>query len=228
MQFMSQATGWEDCVVLAMAPLGILTIVVSAIRVGGPMWLKAIIGRARENIATAEIELMSSTSKDVCELNNGKGIVRCQGSAPVWEYIILLPEKVGQSGDEKAQGDCEFEFMTLAEALECKRLVKKGLCHTQTHVQTPELIITRKNLMITSPASKADHDGIHHATMSLSSKLQRRSIPQTTATWTVFGGSKQTVCPSQESPSSCLEVVMLMLSLTLSRTPKAQPMHPRK
>lgn len=108
MQFMSQATGWEDCVVLAMAPLGILTIIVSAIRVGGPMWLKAIIGRAGENIATAEIELMSSTSKDVCELNNGKGIVRCQGSAPVWEYIILLPEKVGQSGDEKAQVDCVF------------------------------------------------------------------------------------------------------------------------
>ncbi|KAJ3464737.1 hypothetical protein MRS44_009523 [Fusarium solani] len=91
MQFMSQALGWEDCVILAMAPLGIITILVSAIRVGGPAWLKAIVGRARENMSAAEMELMSSTSKEVCELYNGQTIVRCQGSAPVWEFIYLVP-----------------------------------------------------------------------------------------------------------------------------------------
>lgn len=36
-QFMSQALGWEECVALAMAPLGNITIIVSAIRVGGPL-----------------------------------------------------------------------------------------------------------------------------------------------------------------------------------------------
>ncbi|WAO86219.1 Hypothetical protein NCS54_00348500 [Fusarium falciforme] len=36
MQFMSQSTGWADNIILAMAPLGIITIIVSAIRVGGP------------------------------------------------------------------------------------------------------------------------------------------------------------------------------------------------
>ncbi|KAF5525610.1 hypothetical protein CGCA056_v003761 [Colletotrichum aenigma] len=77
MQFMSQSLGWADCVALAMAPLGIITIIVSAIRVGGPMRLKAIIGRAKENISIAEMELMSSTSREVCELYNGESIVRC-------------------------------------------------------------------------------------------------------------------------------------------------------
>ncbi|KAH7262861.1 hypothetical protein BKA59DRAFT_489522 [Fusarium tricinctum] len=92
MQYMSQATGWADSFTLAMAPLGILTIVVSAIRVGGPSWLKAIIGRARENLAAAEVELMSSTSEDVCELWNGSEIVRSLGSPPVREFIILIPK----------------------------------------------------------------------------------------------------------------------------------------
>ncbi|KAJ3455528.1 hypothetical protein MRS44_017010 [Fusarium solani] len=70
MQFMSQSMGWADNIIFAMAPLGIITAIVGAIRVGGPSWLKAIIGRARENLATAEMDLMSSTSKEVCELWN--------------------------------------------------------------------------------------------------------------------------------------------------------------
>jgi hypothetical protein len=35
MQFMSQSTGWFDNIVLAMAPRGIITTIVGAIRVGG-------------------------------------------------------------------------------------------------------------------------------------------------------------------------------------------------
>ncbi len=61
MQFMSQSTGWADNIILAMAPLGIVTAIVAAIRVGGPSWLKAIIGRAMESRAAVEAELMSST-----------------------------------------------------------------------------------------------------------------------------------------------------------------------
>jgi len=36
MQFVSQSTGWADCIILAMAPLGIITLIVGAIRVGSP------------------------------------------------------------------------------------------------------------------------------------------------------------------------------------------------
>jgi hypothetical protein len=98
MQFMSQSMGWADNIILAMAPLGIITAIVSAIRVGGPTWLKAIIGRARENLAVAEADLMSSTSQEVCELWNGQQVVRCMGSAPVSEFICLMPANMASSG----------------------------------------------------------------------------------------------------------------------------------
>ena len=67
---------WLDHIIFAMAPLGIITAMVAAIRVGGPAWLRAVVGRARENRATVEVEMMSSTSHEVCELWNGQGIVR--------------------------------------------------------------------------------------------------------------------------------------------------------
>ena len=95
MQFMSQSTGWADSIIFAMAPLGIVTAIIGAIRVSGPSWLKTIIGRARESRAIAEAELMSSTSKEVCELWNGQEIVRVMGEGPIREFIILLP---GPSG----------------------------------------------------------------------------------------------------------------------------------
>jgi len=63
-QFMSQSMSWADNVLFACAPLGIIAAVVGAIRVGGPSWLKALIGRARETAATAELDLMSSTSHE--------------------------------------------------------------------------------------------------------------------------------------------------------------------
>ncbi|KAF2187551.1 hypothetical protein K469DRAFT_628363, partial [Zopfia rhizophila CBS 207.26] len=100
MQFMSQSTGWADNIILAMAPLGIITAIVGAIRVGGPSWLKAIIGRVRESRAIAESELMSSTSNEVCELWNGQEIVRVMGAGPIREFIILLPEGSGKNGGQ--------------------------------------------------------------------------------------------------------------------------------
>jgi hypothetical protein len=81
--------GWLDHIIFAMAPLGILTAVVAAIRVGGPSWLRVVIGRARENRATVEVELMSSTSHEVCELWNGQGIVRTIGRPEIQQIIYL-------------------------------------------------------------------------------------------------------------------------------------------
>lgn len=103
MQFMSQSMGWTDHIMLAMAPLGIITAVVCAIRVGGPSWLKAIIGRARETRAAAEIELMSSTSHEVCELWNGQGIVRVMGKGLIRGFIVMVRRGSGEGGkgDEK-------------------------------------------------------------------------------------------------------------------------------
>ncbi|OAL57271.1 hypothetical protein IQ07DRAFT_462740, partial [Pyrenochaeta sp. DS3sAY3a] len=75
-QFVSMSMGWTDNILLAMGPLGIMTIMVSAIRVSGARTLKAFIGRARESRANAEKEILSSTSPDVCELWNGQEVVR--------------------------------------------------------------------------------------------------------------------------------------------------------
>jgi hypothetical protein len=122
MQYMSQSIGWEDCVVLAMCPLGIITIIISAIRVGGPKFLKSLIGRARENMAMAEMELMSSTSEETCEMYNGQSIVRCQGVAPVLEFICLWPKDFEL--DDMHVTDDLFEFMTLEEATGPKGLMR--------------------------------------------------------------------------------------------------------
>ncbi len=91
-QFMAGSMGWTDNIIFAMAPLGIITAIVSAIRVSGrPKWLKSVIGRAREGRGNVEIELMSSTSADVCELWDGQSIVRVLGSSSVIELILGDP-----------------------------------------------------------------------------------------------------------------------------------------
>jgi hypothetical protein len=103
-QFMSQATGWADIILLAVGPLGVMTIIVSAIRVGGPTWLRSVIGRARENSAAAEVDVMSSTSNEVCELWSGQKVIRTAGEANIAEFIVLLPHSHAITDDSAENG----------------------------------------------------------------------------------------------------------------------------
>ncbi|KAF6808491.1 ankyrin repeat protein [Colletotrichum sojae] len=105
---MSQSMGWADCIMLAMAPVGVITIMVSAIRVGGYKWLKAIVGRARENIVAAELGVMSSTSKEACELWNGRNVVRCAGAADICELICIYPTGQKCKDSDTTCGDPEL------------------------------------------------------------------------------------------------------------------------
>lgn len=89
---MSESLNWLDHLIAALVPLGILTIITGAIRVSGPQVVKSFIGRARENRALAEIELMSSTSQEVCELFNGRSIVRAMGKPMIAEFLIFPGE----------------------------------------------------------------------------------------------------------------------------------------
>jgi len=57
-QYLSQSMHWLEHVIFGCAPLGIITAVTCAIRVTGSRQLKAVIGRARESDAQAEIEIM--------------------------------------------------------------------------------------------------------------------------------------------------------------------------
>jgi hypothetical protein len=112
--------GWLDHIIFAMAPLGILTAIVAAIRVGGPPWLRAVIGRARENRATVEVELMSSTSHEVCELWNGQGVVRTMGKPEV-QQIIYLKALDDTSGENQT-----FGLYTVESAVEDHYLISKS------------------------------------------------------------------------------------------------------
>lgn len=91
-QFLSESMGWADNILFAVAPLGVITGIVSAIRVGGPAWMKAVIGRAREGRAQVELELMSSNSPDVGEMWNGQAIVRVAGTPEVFEVVYTPPD----------------------------------------------------------------------------------------------------------------------------------------
>jgi hypothetical protein len=57
-QYLSQNLGFLENVIFACAPLGILAAVTSAIRVGGPLALRALIGRSQEPIVQVELELL--------------------------------------------------------------------------------------------------------------------------------------------------------------------------
>jgi len=141
MQFMSQSTGWADHIILAMAPLGILTAIVGAIRVGGPPWLKAIIGRAREPLAVAEAELMSSTSNEVCELWNGHEVVRVMGEGPIREFIIMVPEGSGDGGAKDQGSD---STLTIDGDVPVKELTSDNH-YLVRHGQCPRSVACRRS-----------------------------------------------------------------------------------
>jgi len=103
-----------------MAPLGIITAIVGAIRVGGPQWLRAVIGRARENRAAPEVELMSSTSHEVCELWNGQAVVRMVGK-PEIQQLVYIEEPEDKHGREDW-----FGIYTVAAATERGYLKREG------------------------------------------------------------------------------------------------------
>ncbi|KAI8670620.1 hypothetical protein NCS57_00534200 [Fusarium keratoplasticum] len=88
-QFLSESTTILDTVIFAVGPLGIITAIVSCIRVSGSSFLKSVVGRAREPRAVPEVELCSSTSESVCELWSNGGICRVFGRPRILEFIFL-------------------------------------------------------------------------------------------------------------------------------------------
>jgi hypothetical protein len=115
-QFLSESTGFLDNVIFGVAPLGILTAIVSVIRVYGTAPLKSFIGRAQEAHGVAEAELCSSTSEDVCELWSNGGICRVFGRPKILEFFHttggeFYPKFGRTSGDEASQSpSCGIEL----------------------------------------------------------------------------------------------------------------------
>lgn len=86
-QYLSETLTFVDVFIFSMAPIGVLTALVSAIRVAGGPSLRAFIGRAQEGAGIAEAELCSSTSRNVCELYNNGGIARVFGRPKILELV---------------------------------------------------------------------------------------------------------------------------------------------
>jgi hypothetical protein len=87
--FLAMSMDWTDNILIALGPLGIMTILVSAIRIAGIKRLKALIGRARESRETAEVELLSPTPYGVREMWNGFEIVRSFGIPATSQFVIV-------------------------------------------------------------------------------------------------------------------------------------------
>ncbi|KAF3132412.1 hypothetical protein TWF594_009541 [Orbilia oligospora] len=86
--FLSESLSTWDNIIFAMAPLGILTAVVSVIRVCGNSSLRAFIGRAQESPGT-EVELLSSVSETTSELWHNGGVARVFGTPQILEVVRL-------------------------------------------------------------------------------------------------------------------------------------------
>ncbi|OAA62179.1 hypothetical protein ISF_05188 [Cordyceps fumosorosea ARSEF 2679] len=109
-QFLSESTSWLDNFIFAMVPLGILTAVVSAIRVCGGSSLRAFIGRAQEGGGVAEAELCSSTSRDVCELYHNGSIVRVFGRPKILEIVHDPTDALFYDEDDKTANFGIYSF----------------------------------------------------------------------------------------------------------------------
>ncbi|RYP81392.1 hypothetical protein DL770_005920 [Monosporascus sp. CRB-9-2] len=111
-QYLSESTSFVDYFIFAMAPIGIITAIVSAIRVCGSAALRAFIGRAQEGNGTVEAELCTSTSRDVCELFNNGSITRTLGKSNILEIIYI-------SGETSAKEDMGiFLFQDYLQSLD--------------------------------------------------------------------------------------------------------------
>lgn len=99
-QYLSETMNVNDCLLFALAPIGIITAIVAVIRVSGSPRLRAIIGRAKETRGDVEADLMSSTSSDVCELWSGEDVVRVLGK-PVLLQLIYNETKAHENDPER-------------------------------------------------------------------------------------------------------------------------------
>lgn len=88
-QFLSESLNWMDSLLVAIAPLGIITTMVAAIRTNGSPLLRSLVGRAKESRGTVEADLMSSTSADVCELWSGGSVVRVLGEPKLLHLVYV-------------------------------------------------------------------------------------------------------------------------------------------
>ncbi|KAJ5668101.1 uncharacterized protein N7477_006671 [Penicillium maclennaniae] len=118
-QFLSESISLIDNLIFALSPLGVLTTVVSVIRVCGGSSLRAFIGRAQEGPAEAESELLPCVSESTAELFNDGGISRVFGRPKVLEVVAWEDETV-------EDGKLSLKLGTLLDAVKSGAWSEKG------------------------------------------------------------------------------------------------------
>ncbi|KAF3081256.1 hypothetical protein TWF102_001724 [Orbilia oligospora] len=103
-QFLSASLSTWDSIIFAMAPLGILTAIVSVIRICGNASLRAFIGRAQESPGTAEVELLSCTSETTSELWHENGIARVFGAPQILQVVKVKSDDRFYEDSDKTAG----------------------------------------------------------------------------------------------------------------------------
>lgn len=101
-QYLSESISLLDNIIFALSPLGVLTAVVSVIRVCGGSSLRAFIGRAQEGPAEAESELLPCVSESTAELFNEGGISRVFGRPKIVEIVMWQNENT-HTGEKTIQ-----------------------------------------------------------------------------------------------------------------------------
>ncbi|KAK8108386.1 Ankyrin repeat-containing domain protein [Apiospora sp. TS-2023a] len=119
-QYLSECITPEDIVIFALAPLGVITAVVSAIRICGTPSLRAFVGRAQEGAGVAEAELCSSTSRDVCEVFSNGGIARIFGRPKILE-IVHDPQASSDEFFPSRQGTATAGIHSFPDYVETER-----------------------------------------------------------------------------------------------------------
>lgn len=131
-QYLSETLNWRDCLLFALAPIGIITAMVAAIRVAGSSMLRSVIGRAKESRGDVEADLMSSTSSDVCELWSGEDVVRVLGSPKLLQLVYVE----SQAGDKETAGIFNFQDTTTRDKF-YKKQQKQGDAKPPRANETP-------------------------------------------------------------------------------------------
>lgn len=131
---------WLDHVLIAMVPLGIITIISGAIRVAGPQWSRAVIGRARESRAVAEVELMSSVSHEVCEMFNGRSFIRAIGKPKVAHFLIFrVPSKESEAKEGRPQTGDAVDNIEIPDIHTIETAHKEKLIEWEREFTSPAL-----------------------------------------------------------------------------------------
>ncbi|OKL56722.1 hypothetical protein UA08_08034 [Talaromyces atroroseus] len=102
-QCMSELITALDDYIFALAPIGILTALVSLIRICGNSTLRAFIGRASEDPGDSELELLSCVSDTTAEVFTESGVARITGNPKILEVVA------NESGTVTVQKVSELE-----------------------------------------------------------------------------------------------------------------------